>query len=655
MIKHLQNLFSTRNALFVVAIAFFFCMNQYNGILVDAILYTLQAVHFVHPERFVDDVSFMYGNQDSFTIFSPLYVVCINIFGISKAAMLLCFLSHLLFAGSFSYLMYSWFNKFHCRKIFFPFLIFFFALYRFGELRTVFYPFNFIEPYVVPRTFSVSLALFGLGCFFSNRKNALLFILLGVLFNPLMAGWALPLWLFFYYPRFILPVIACSALFPLTVFLGVGSFDSFDSDWLSPASKNFYLMRFVPFGLFYFWGTIVFKKNTSLGRTFKALLFVWGIAFYWYVMAKVTQHVFLNQAQIFRMEWFCITTTFPLIIATFYRRYVLKYRRNIPISVSDYLLLAFPLLLWIDSIIVNCSLIYFFLRIKNFRVKNEDNIYAVLRIFILVVLVLIGGAKLFRIAGLNLLDEYQTKECIRSLGFIGVVAISGMYLKKRYSKRKTFALLVVLSAAIFSFSPLQFEDKSLAEVAALAVLTIVWVYPAQRMKNAIWVIPLFWLIPYAIVHYDTRFDSQIYSEKRIETFWNESIFSEVTERGDVLFVTGGFHSIHPRLQFLTGAYIDNQSLAGGLLFRKQHIDALHRMSMLFFEKEKVPAVYDHNDFSEYWESLYNVDSLKKKFSFLCSHNEIRYLATDLDIGEQKPVDSYKFPAEEGKINLYQCP
>lgn len=639
--------------LLIIAIVFFFCMNQYNGILVDAILYTLQAVHFVHPERFVGDVSFMYGNQDSFTIFSPLYVACIYLFGVSNAAMLLCFLSHLLFAGSFAYLIYSWFTKFHCQKIFFPFLILFFALYRFGELRSVIYPFNFVEPYVVPRTISVALALLGLGNFFSGKKKALAFILLGSLFNPLMAGWALPLWLFFFYPRLIFPIVVGSAIFPLTVFLGIGSFDSFDSDWLSPDSKNFYLIHFVPFGLFYFWGAIVFKKSVSLGRIFMALLFVWGIAFYWYVMAKITHHIFLNQTQIFRMEWFCVTTTFPLMIATLYRLWILKFRKKKNFSVSDYMLLAFPLLFWIDSLFIDGCLAFFSLRIKGFRVKC-------LELFcpgvVWGTITLIVCLEILRTLDFGVFDKYQIKEYICLLGIMATVAVVFMYFKKKYSKRKTFILLLVVATAIFSFSSLQFEEKMLAEIMIIAALTLVWSYsPQRRLNKSYLLIPFLWLVPYAMTHYDARTETQIWAENQIGQFWNETIFSGIAERGKVLFLTRGFHSIHPRLQFLTGAYIDNQSLAGGLLFRKQHIDALHRMSMLFFEKEKVPAVYDHNDFSEYWESLYNVDSLKKKFSFLCSHNEIRYLATDLDIGVQKPVDFYKFPAEEGQINLYQCP
>ena len=643
------------SCLIIIAIAFFFCMNQYNGILVDAILYTLQAAHFVHPERFVNDASFMFGNQDTFTIFSPLYAFCINLFGVSRAALLLCFLSHLLFAISVSYLMYSWLGRFHFKIIFFPSVILFFALYRFGMLRSAIYQFNIVEPYIVPRTFSVAFALLGIGSFYSSKIRSLAFIILGSMFNPLMAGWALPLWLFFYYPKLIMPIIIGSTLFPLTVFLGVGPFDNFDSEWLSPASKDFYLVHFVPFGLFYLWGTITFKKTFSLSKIFKALLFVWGIAFYWYAMAKITGHIFLNQVQIFRMEWFCVTTTFPLMIVSFHRCFVLRFRKKCKLCISNYFLFAFPLLLWVDSIFVDCCLIYTFLRVKGLQLINTGKIYFGLRILVIVILVFIGFTELFRFTNTNLFDEYQTKEYIRLAGFIGIIIIGWLYLNKIYSRKKSFILLIIIAAATFSFTPLQFEEKSLAEVASLAALTTIWISPIQRTRKRLLLVPLLWLIPYAIIHYDLRTEAQIYSEKKAGLFWNEPIFESATNRGKIWFITGGFHYIHPRFQFMTGAYIDNQYLAGGLLFRSQYIETLHRIGMLFFEQEKVPSQYDHRDFPEYWELLYNVDSLKKKFSFLCSSHEIQYLATDLNLREQTPVDFYEFSDGDGKINLYQCP
>ena len=61
--------------LFPVAILFFLSVNHFDGFEQDAILYTLQAVNRLSPERFVGDPAFLFGNQDSFSVFSVLYVL----------------------------------------------------------------------------------------------------------------------------------------------------------------------------------------------------------------------------------------------------------------------------------------------------------------------------------------------------------------------------------------------------------------------------------------------------------------------------------------------------------------------------------------------------------------------------------------------------
>ena len=505
----------------------------------------------------------------------------------------------------------------------------------------------------------MALAVLGLGSIYFGKKKSLVFIVLGMLFNPLMAGWALPLWLFFYYPRLIFPIVVCCAFFPLTIFLGIGPFSRFDSKWLLTSPEGPYLARFAAYGLFYLWGYCSFRKAFLLKKIFRALTFVWGIAFYWYVIAKTTHHVFLNQAQIFRIEWLCVTTTFILMIIVFVRLYTLKFRKKIVFFKLEYLFFAFPLLFWIDSIFVDCCYIYVLFRIKGFRLKTIDGLNVCLRIFVLLIFASIGFIELFRIVDISLFDEYQIKEYVRLLGFVGAITIGGMYLEKIYSKRKAFVLLILLATAIFSFTILQYEQKSIAEVAVLAMLTMVWIHPIQSLRKRFLLMPFLWLVPYVIVHYDTRTEVQVNAEKQAELFWDESIFPSVTNRGRILFVTSGFHNIQPRFQFLTGAYIDDQSFPGGLLFREQFIEASHRLSMLFFEQKNMPSQYEYRDFPreipEYWDVLYNADSLKSRFSFLCSHNEIKYLVTDVNLDNENVADSYKFPKTEWKINLYQCP
>lgn len=84
-------------AVYMLGIAFFFCVVRYNGIVTDSMLYTLQAVHYLHPERFVGDIAFMYGNQDSFTIISPIYALVLEFFSVEMGAKIICIVSHLFF------------------------------------------------------------------------------------------------------------------------------------------------------------------------------------------------------------------------------------------------------------------------------------------------------------------------------------------------------------------------------------------------------------------------------------------------------------------------------------------------------------------------------------------------------------------------------
>ncbi len=74
--------------LFILGIPFFFAFNHYRGIVIDGELYLLQAIYRKFPQRFIDDVSFAYGNQDSFTLFTPLYDAFIRWGGVDSGSLL---------------------------------------------------------------------------------------------------------------------------------------------------------------------------------------------------------------------------------------------------------------------------------------------------------------------------------------------------------------------------------------------------------------------------------------------------------------------------------------------------------------------------------------------------------------------------------------
>jgi len=99
--------------LFFLGIAFFFAVNHYIGIISDGRLYLLQAVHWLHPERFSDDAAFMFGNQDSFCLFSPVYATFVKCFGVDFGSKSACFLSQSLWIIGFLLVTRRFFAKFH--------------------------------------------------------------------------------------------------------------------------------------------------------------------------------------------------------------------------------------------------------------------------------------------------------------------------------------------------------------------------------------------------------------------------------------------------------------------------------------------------------------------------------------------------------------
>lgn len=79
----------------LTAVALFFCFHHYGGIILDAILYLLQYVHSVSPERFLGDPPIDFGNQDSFGFFSPLLGAFVKSLGVDVGMKIMCALSHL--------------------------------------------------------------------------------------------------------------------------------------------------------------------------------------------------------------------------------------------------------------------------------------------------------------------------------------------------------------------------------------------------------------------------------------------------------------------------------------------------------------------------------------------------------------------------------
>jgi len=147
-------------------------LHPYAGIVHDARLYTLQALSYLHPNLYGDDVFVRFGSQDNYTVFSPLYGLAISLFGVEPAASLLTLAAIGLF------LLAAWLTA----RILMPptqaavaLLLVLIVPSYYGPSR-IFY---FLETFVTPRQLAEALTLFGIAAWLSNRRLIALILAFG--------------------------------------------------------------------------------------------------------------------------------------------------------------------------------------------------------------------------------------------------------------------------------------------------------------------------------------------------------------------------------------------------------------------------------------------------------------------------------------------
>ena len=82
-------------ALGLLALAAWLLLQPYRGLHHDSVIYTLFALAKMHPGALDSDIFLRFGSQDRFTLFTPLYVGAIQLFGLEHAAALLLFIAQL--------------------------------------------------------------------------------------------------------------------------------------------------------------------------------------------------------------------------------------------------------------------------------------------------------------------------------------------------------------------------------------------------------------------------------------------------------------------------------------------------------------------------------------------------------------------------------
>lgn len=303
----------------VICVLSFFLTHPYQGISGDAALYLKSALYGISPERFAGDLFFIGTSQDSFSLFSFVYRPLILLFGSYNAALFLATISLGLWIFACLFFIRRW------TKNVFPVFVFFAVIqYSYGQWARI------GEYLCTARTLAEALAILGFAFLFKQKRwTSLVFFLSGTFLHPLMAGWGLPVWLFFFYPRTIFPIVVLSFLLPLTGWLDVSLFARYDSVWAASITE-FYPKAWdlvwlaVLLSLFIFAYRLFFFKEK---RFFRAFLVVFAIAAYWTFAGLAFKNVFLVVTQSWRIRWLLIF--FAVFSVGYFGKEILRPRRAV--------------------------------------------------------------------------------------------------------------------------------------------------------------------------------------------------------------------------------------------------------------------------------------------------------------------------------------
>ncbi len=665
---------------FIIAVPLFFCLHSYRGIILDAILYLLQYISTFDPGRFANDPAFMYGNQNSYGLFSPILGLFVENFEVAEGMKILCGLSHLGWAVSAVFLVRA-FCKYSCYQFWFiPFLILFIVCTADGMPHTKVHFFRLVETYTCSRSLSIILGFAGFAALLKRRKIvSLFFLLFGTVIHPLTAGWGLPLWLLFFYPKTRIPLIAFSVLFPFLAFLHIGKFDFYPIDWLlRPLTfappKDMIIRNGV---WFLFFGYLIprYFGASPLVKLSKSVFWVTLIAFYWNVWGGFGEHVFLYQVQTWRAEWipmiFSFLFCFVLITQLFG-----KVRKRLFDSVDFSKILSIVAVLSPICMLIPIIFATHYVRKKRYRVDVVKYILSSMAFFLLVgfavqqyVIWGLEGGYTFLGFDYQYLYRLQNSLLLNQAFFVAICIVLLVRQKKYFL---VFPLVVFLFVPHYQLIPLSVIVWSLMDTrkrivvfgavlltlfdcvfntnyrehSLLSSLPSFWYryvgfallsFGALKMMSLLWnrvvfrFVPIILLLPvlggYAYAHWDGRFGQRIAEESKLQTYLNETIFPQEVDRGRILFFVKGLLSAEPRLQFLSGAYLCETVHVGELFFEGQYKESMKRENYLFY-KEFRGIAHDGPAYEDFVSGKMVLrDTLIDRTRFLCEKKEIKNLVT----------------------------
>ena len=689
----------------------FLALVRYKGFDSDAALYLLQVVNNLYPERFFNDVPFMFGNQDSFSIFSPIIVQVYKMLGVNAGGFATTLAMLVAWAFCAITFVIKWVDRFGlARWLLFIVPVYFVLLLNKDYGSGVFY-LPMMESYLVARVFSGVFVFAGLACLFDKNKYISLFLfLLAFLFHPLMGGWTLPLWLFFYYPRFRMPVVVLSLFAPLSGFAHIGRLDFYPADW-RPLYYTPGLSELCSFsGLLLFWFFMYRKIGEQILSRFSLSLFwVSLIGFYLQFVGCFSAHLLLYQAQPFRVQWLSTISAIPIFFI-YVNKTLVKEKK---LCFDDYvgLLLGVCAIagqFWVlvpyvaIAIILRCMRLNFkvsqtwinllfaigfvilfansvlenFVQLSleqglgnTFRAITWLNIPAKIDyiIYILLSLLFLICAKQGR---LGFAVAFAMSFCNTDLKILPITAIL-FYLVPQISSAIKYVLIALTATVSFAellasldevnsiqVGPLQGDPiKSVMLLVFVFILSFLLIKAFAESRKKIFLASLMLLILllgwWNVFKWDARADGQVACEQQMDSFFGIPLFPQVTNRGKILFAVENESPIQSRINFLTGAYADESIFVGEVFYKEQYIESNRRRSALL-RGDTILA--DMTSFKTNILNVYqNPDTLLARVNFLCQRGEITHFVTDFNRYPLFKQDSTFLEKRDFFVYLYSCP
>ena len=664
------NLLKKKWFVYTAGLAFFFVLFRYYGFFEDAGRYLLQTVHFLHPERFVNDVPFMFGNQDSFTVFSPLLVVFFKIFGINHGGMIAVFLLELLWGVAAITLFVRWARLWGCPAWALPLFIACLVVLTNKTYGSGAY-FPIIDHILVARFAAEIFILLGLAFLWSkNRFISLLMFMLAAVLHPLMGGWGIPLWLLYHYPKMRWLIGVAAVIAPLTAFLHVGRLDFYPADWcpgrlpFTPTGEDALFFA----GILVFWWLVwKFSRNLSVSKLAFVFFWICLIGIFWQYAGILMRHQLLVQAQPYRALWLGFVPMLPMsLLCIWDNRECLSClslwlsSRKTPIRAVFGMALAYFVVFAFLGNMVQLALEQGLGDMGVARALMDlPTLLLPIHKIILCALTLICLVEyrywLAILFGLSLFNGCLTIVPMIAIVFYLFPSIEG------WLKNVLVTVAIVVSFVEYlsglQASPLLGSgvQSSLFLVILLGLIFSIVCLSESSNGKKLWMLFLLVIVSFFVwdfAKWDARGESRVLDESQMDAFFDETAFPQIQDRGKILFVENEEFPLQSRFKFLTGTYADETINIGELFYKGQFLEARKRKNVLLLGDT---ILGDLGNYMRRIADVYaNSDTLFARVKYLCGVGEITHFATDYANMPFPKKDSVFLEVKQKYVWLYGC-